>query len=300
MEKVCFSDNGATSPVFNPTTETYTTKHTVTITNDGFGPINDIALRDNSVTSTKVCSIRSITGGGTGMTTVPMGGILFANNTQFQPIASGLAAGSSITVNLVCITDDNPFANSVTVRSAATSGGTADVTDTDAESATVAGDGLAGCTKELFAGLKLLKFCQGDPGTAQEPNTQYQAGDLSVVLNPANGYKPRVCVDIALSNTTSSQSMVVDTFSDSDVGNLLPAGGLILAPMGTTGDTYNVSRCYDPTAPDGNATNPALAQYTDEVTATGHGKTQPVQATATPKTATCKLCPTCPDCPPSS
>lgn len=304
VEKVCFSD-GTTSPVFNINDETFTTRHTVTINNDGFGPIYDVALRDNSVAAAtatvkaKVCAISSITGG-TNPVTVPTGGTLFPNNTTFLPIAGGLSAGSTITVGLVCITGDNPFANGVTVRSAASPGSTADVTDTDTESAAVPGDNLTGpgsCTKTLSAGLKLLKFCQGDPGTAPDLNVAYQAGDLSVYLNPLNNYAPQVCVDIALSNTTNSQRMVVNSFTDSDLGSLLPVGGLTLEPAGTTGDTYLVSRCYNPTAPDGNQTNPALATYSDTVSAAGVGKTQPIAASAGPVTATCKLCPTCPSCP---
>src|SRR3546814_76915 len=182
---------------------------------------------------------------------------------------------------------------SVSVKSSANPGGAQTVVDTDTEAA---GDGLTQCTVTLDAGLKLTKFCQGDAGTNEEPNTLYQEGDLSVVLNPSNGYAPDVCVDIVLSNTQSSQRMVVDSFSDTDLGNLLPTGGLTLEPLGATGDSYAVSRCYTPTAPDGNQTNPGLVTYSDTVSASGRGKTQPIQVVATPKTATCKLCPTCPDC----
>lgn len=295
VEKVCFSDGGTTSPVFNQSTETYTTKHTVTITNDGFGAVYDIELLDNSVTATKVCSIASITGG-INPTTVPAGGILFQDKDTPIQIAGQLNKDQSITVGLVCETDDNPFTNSVTVNSAASDGGSKGVGDTDTESAAVPGDGLAGCTKELLVGLKLLKFCQADPGTAPDFNTAWNAGDLSVFLDPNNNFAITVCVDIAISNTQNTQKMVVDTFSDTDLGNLLPIGGLTLEPLGTTGDTYNVSRCYVPTAPDGNATSPGLVAYSDTVSATGHGKTQPTSVTATPKTATCPLCPTCPSC----
>ena len=301
VEKVCFSDNGTTSPVFDPIAETFTTKHTVTINNDGLGAVHQIALRDNNVTANAICSIMSITGG-INPEPVPAGGILFPDNTTFLPIAGRLNKDQSITVNLVCVTGNNPFlnpfVNSVTVRSAATDGGSPDVTDTDAESAAIPGDGLAGCTKELLAGLKLLKFCQGDPGSAPDFNTQFQVGDLSVFLDPNNNFTPKVCVDIAISNTQNTQRMVVDTFSDTDLGDLLPVGGLTLEPLGTVGDTFNVSRCYTPTAPDGNQTDPGLVAYSDTVSATGHGKSQPIPVTATPKTATCKLCPTCPSCGP--
>lgn len=298
VEKVCFSDGGSTSPTFDPATELFTTRHTVTITNDGFGAVHQIELQDNNVTATKVCAIASITGG-IDPVTVPQGGTLFPDNSTFLPIAGQLNKDQSITVGLVCVTDANPFTNSVTVRSAAADGGAKDVGDTDAESAAIAGDGLAGCTKELLAGLKLLKFCQGDPGSSPDLNTQWNAGDLSVFLDPNNSFKITVCVDIALSNTQNTQKMVIDSFTDSDLGDLLPAGGLTLEPLGTTGDTFTVSRCYVPTAPDGNQTVPGLVAYSDTVNATGHGKTQPTSIDATPKTATCPLCPTCPSCPPN-
>lgn len=295
VEKVCVNDGGVTSPIVDPVDETFQTRHTVTITDDGFGPIYDIALRDDKVAAGKVCSISEITGDGIGTPTIPPGGILFPDSSTYVDIADQLNAGGSITVTLICVTDDNPFANGVTVRSAPNDGGTADVTDSDQESPTEA----AVCEKTLDVGLKLLKFCQGDRGTNEEPNTQYQAGDLSVFLNPANNYAPEVCVDIALSNTTNNQRMVITSFSDTDVGDLLPPGGLTLEPSGTAGDTYNVSKCYTPTAPDNDETNPGLATYSDTVSATGKGKINNVSVDATPKTATCKLCPTCPDCPPS-
>lgn len=292
VEKVCVNDGGTTSPIVDPINETFTTRHTVTVTNDGFGTIYDVALRDDKVGTGKVCAIASITGG-TGTPTIPQGGILFPNATTFVNIADSLAAGASMTVSIMCVTGDNPFANGVTVRSSATDGGTADVTDADQETSTEA----AVCAKTLDTGLKLLKFCQGDPGSTAEPNTAFQTGDLSVVLDAANGFVPKVCVDIALSSTTNNQRMVITSFTDSDLGNLLPAGGITLEPMGTTGDTYNVSKCYTPTAPDNNETNPGLVTYSDTVNASGKGKIDNATASATPKTATCKLCPTCPQCP---
>ena len=299
VEKVCTNDGGITSPLIDPVDETFQTTHTVTISNDGFGPIYDVALRDDKIDTGKDCSISAISGSGIGTPTIPTGGIPFPNSTDYIDVADQLNAGTSMTVALLCITDVNPFENGVSVRSAPTDGGVADVTDSDTELPSVPGDGLLGCTAELQTGLKLLKFCQGDPGSDEVPNTQHQTGDLSVFLNPDNNYAPEVCVDIALSNTTDTQRMVIDNFSDSDLGDLLPAGGLTLAPAGSTGDTYNVSRCYTPTAPDGTppATDPSLAQYSDTVSADGHGKISNETAEATPKTATCKLCPTCPDCP---
>lgn len=290
VEKVCVVEENV-SPTVDPINETFQTKHTVTVTNDGFGKIYDVALRDDAVAAGKVCAISAISGG-TGAPSVPADGILFPNSSTYVTVADELAAGASMTVDMLCVTDVNPFKNAVSVRSSATDGGTADVTDSDTESDAQA----AVCLLDLDTGLKLTKFCQGDPGTEENPNTLYAAGDRSVVLDPTNGYAPQVCVDITLQSTTSNQRMIIDSLSDDKIGNLLPEGGLTLAPLGSAGDTYTVSRCYTPTAPDENQTDPGLAQYTDTVTASGRGKINNVSFDALPKSATCKLCPTCPSC----
>jgi hypothetical protein len=116
--------------------------------------------------------------------------------------------------------------------------------------------------------------------------------ELGVFLKPPT-YAPEVCVDIELSNTSTTQKMVIDTFSDSDLGNLIPAGGIELSVMNTAGDSVVVSRCYTPSAPDG-ATglpiDPSTATYSDTVNASGHGKLDNSTASAGPVTATCELC----------
>ncbi|MBF6025317.1 hypothetical protein [Lysobacter niastensis] len=288
VEKVCNAEAGV-SPVFDPDDETFQTKHTVTITNDGFGTLYDVALRDDKVDTDKVCSITAITGDGVGTPTVGTG-ILFPDNETFVAVADRLDAHDSMTITMLCITDVNAFVNGVTVESSATDGGDTDVVDTDLETQAQANV----CLAEFDTGLKLTKFCQGDPGTNENPNTEFEPGDDSVVLDPNNGFAPQVCVDVTISSTTSNQKMVIDSWDDDQMGSLLPAGGLTLDPLGS----YVVSRCYTPTAPDNDETEPGLVTYTDTVTASGHGKQNNATANALPASATCKLCPTCPDCDP--
>lgn len=298
VEKVCVAD----SQIVNPADETFTTTHMVTITNDGFGgSLYNVELSDTLTTADKTCEIKSIVsspGGATGLSGV---GFVFDDASDSVQVAESLSG--TVTVELECTTPDNPFRNAVAVKSSSFQGAPQDVTDSDTETTEEAGV----CEADLNVGLALNKWCQGDDGGTSNPNPYYGDGtanaenplELSVFLKPPN-YVPEVCVDIELSNTSSNQRMVIDTLADSDLGNLLPMGGLTLNPLGTAGDKYSVSRCYTPTAPDGadgSPINPALAMYTDSVSATGHGKLDNAPASAGPVTATCGLCPTC-DCPP--
>jgi len=295
VEKVCVNDGGVVSPKFDPINETFQTKHNVRIENNGFGSLFDVQLQDNSIVAgSKDCSISAISGG-IGAPSVPPGGIPLANGTTWQTVATQLNAGAAngMTVSLICVVSpDNPFVNQASVRAKPTPTGVADVTDTDTESTAEADV----CQIDLGVGLAVSKHCQGDP-----ESPQYQAGDLSVILDAANGFRPKVCVDITLSSTTADQRMVINSFTDTDLGSLLDtvpliSGQRILQPQGTAGDSVTVSRCYTPTGPDGGQTNPGLALYTDTVEAAGKGKISGVDATAGPESATCKLCPTCPDC----
>jgi hypothetical protein len=256
----------------------------------------DVQILDSAIVAgSKDCSISAISGG-SGGPTVPAGGIALSSST-WQTVAGQLNAGAAnaMTVSLICLTPDNPFVNQVSVRSKPTPTGNADVTDADTETTAEADV----CQIDLGVGLALTKHCQGDPASPQ-----FQTGDLSVVLDASTGYKPKVCVDITLSSTTSDQRQVITSFTDSDLGNLITnvpliGGQRILEPQGTAGDSVTVSQCYGPAVPDNNQTTPGLVQFTDEVNAAGVGKTFPATTSAGPITATCKLCPTCPDCPPN-
>ncbi|MES2857920.1 MAG: hypothetical protein V4704_01920 [Pseudomonadota bacterium] len=319
VEKVCVIDDGF--PTVDPANETFTTRHDVTITNTGFGAIYDVELRDDNVdiAAGKLCTISGIIGGVGGPTVGS--GIDFTSNTHFIEVANRLdpGAANAMTVELLCTTGENPFRNAVSVQSKATpTSASSDVDDTDTE--TQAQADVCGLT--LSTGLAIQKWCQGDPGAAGDLNPAYAARaaaslpNRSVFLNPANSYKPDVCVDIRLSNTTADQRMEILSFDDPDLditagGNLLSQipldskGRRTLAPMGQTGDSIVVSDCYSPAAPDGGQTDPGLAAFSDTVTSHARGTITPnifptqTSAPGTEKildTATCKLCPTCPDC----
>jgi hypothetical protein len=298
VEKICVED----SQEVNPTDATFTTTHMVTITNDGFGgTLRDVELADPTAVSGTTCEIKSIAVDANvpGGATINAGAVGFVFNLADESVEVADALGGAISVELECTSTANPLRNQVAVKSRAAVGAPQDITATDLESTVEAGV----CEFELNAGLQLKKWCQGDDGLEighpMGENPYHGVADtenpleLGVFLKPPS-YSPEVCVDIELSNTSPNQQMVVDSFSDSDLGNLLPAGGITLNPMNTTGDSTVVSRCYTPTAPDGatgDPIDPSLATYSDTVEATGHGKIDNATASAGPVTATCELCP---------
>ncbi|MEO7937942.1 MAG: hypothetical protein ABIR55_04915 [Burkholderiaceae bacterium] len=287
VEKTCVLQ-GTEPAIFNPANETFQTKHNVRIENNGYGPLYGVQIQDNAIIAgSKDCAISTITGGidppGTN------GGILLANNTAWTTVADQLnpGAANAMTVSLIYITSDNPFVNQVSVRSKASpTSAVADVTDQDTETTAEADV----CQLTLGVGLALTKYCHGD---THNPN--FKTGDLSVLLDSSNGYKPKVCVDIKLQSTTPDQRQVITSFTDTDLGNLignvpLVGGQRILEPQGTSGDSVTVSQCYSPAVPDNGQTDPHKAQFTDTVNAAGRGKTFPTTSSAGPTSATCDMC----------
>jgi hypothetical protein len=299
VEKICVEDSQTIDNSTDP--PKFTTTHLVTIENDGFGGnLRDVELADPSAVSGDKCTIKAITlEDGTATIDATAVGFVYDVANESREVADSL--GGTISVELECVSTDNPFQNTVSVKSRAAVGAPQDVTDTDEETTVEAGV----CEFDLDSGIALRKWCQGDDGEAlghpMGPNPAFLTPDdenpldLSVFLKPPT-YVPQVCVDIELSNTSDNQRMVVKTFTDSDLGDLMPVGGLELAPNNTSGDSYIVSRCYtgipDQANPGHtNPVDPTIATYTDSVSATAEGKIDKVAASAGPVTATCELCP---------
>lgn len=307
VEKVCVA--GSATP--NPATDTFTTNRTVTITNSSFsGSLADVQLRDLMVSTnadpnlSTTCTITSFAYAAGAATGVPAPGHVFALSTEFYKVADTLTG--ALTVALECTSPLNTFQNSVEVKSRAAIGQPDDITAADTEPSSGPG-AYQGCQAELHVGLNLKKWCQGDDGAGDNINglnPYYTVADpenplgASVFLKPPL-YAPQVCVDIEISNTSTDQKMVIDTWADSDLGNLLPAGGITLNIAGTTGDTRNVQTCYaagnpDQAIPDVNDILPPLlahnVTYSDTVTATSHGKLDNVRADPAPVTVACSLC----------
>lgn len=277
VRKECQAAEGV-SPIYDPVTELFQTKHVLTIRNDGLGgDIYDVSIRDDAVSDDNVCSIIAISGG-TGNPSVGSG-IPIPNNTDYIQVAETLAAGipNQMTVTLLCQSPLNGFPNSASVRAGQTNGGTS-LTDNYAESGS---DVTPQCVVESAPSLSLTKTCD------------------EVTLDPTNDFKPLVCVDISITNTSSpAQRLDITSFVDtrldgstSDLLGLLPVGD-DGHPQLQPGETVNLTDlCYTPTKPDSDQTDPDLARYSDQVAATGEGH---LGGTAEEETAaaTCDLCPT--------
>jgi hypothetical protein len=161
VEKTCVAE----SQTINPATSKFTTTHLVAIRNDGFGgSLRDVAMTDPLAVSGNVCTIKSISvdasvPGGATVTSGAVGSIFDSAGDTVQ-VADVL--GGKITVELECVSSDNPFRNSVAVKARAAVGAAQDIIDTDLESTVEAGV----CELALDSGLDLKKWCQDDDGLA--------------------------------------------------------------------------------------------------------------------------------------
>ena len=276
VKKECQAAEGL-SPIYDPDTELFQTKHVLTIRNDGLGGvIHDVSIRDDAVDADNVCNIIGISGG-TGNPVVGTG-IAIPNNTTFIKVAETLAAGvaNQMTVTLLCQSPLNGFANSASVRAGQFDGGT-NLTDSYAESGS---DVTPQCLVESAPSLAVTKTCD------------------NVTLDPTNDFKPLVCADFSITNTSAPAQKLdvtkwLDTRMDGSTNDLLDNiplvdGKRVLDP----GETINVlNECYTPAKPDSDQTDPDLARYSDQVAATGEGFIGG-EAEEDTAAATCDLCPT--------
>lgn len=272
------------SPTYDYSTDLFQTHHTITIENNGFGPVYDIQIQDNAVNAASTCDIVQI--GGVNVANIPI-----PNSTTWIDVADSLGPGMQTTVGLLCQSELNPFVNQATVRASATDGGpplTADADDTVTES----GADVTACELTLSPMLDVTKSCK------------------SVSLDPTT-FKPQVGVDISITNKVASQQIIdINTFNNTEFDqdgpgpfmpeqhNLLAAfqaangGSLAMSP---TGVPVEFSVCYEPDAPDGYETNPGNVMYSDTIYAEGVGRAGDADASDM-ASASCKLCPTCPTC----
>jgi hypothetical protein len=264
----------AVSPKYIPDLDLFQTVHEVTIRNDGGGSqIYDVGLRDNSVGASLFCQITAIDGGSGGYGTLP---IDIENNTTFYKVANALGPGveNQMKVTLLCQSALNDLRNSVSVRGGQTPGGTG-LLDSYTQ---VAADFAPQCVATVNSALQVTKSC----------------ANVGVTLDPANGFKPKVCVDISLENTgedwidvTEFKDLRMDGTMVSHVAQV-PDG--VIKPGAA--NRINFTDCYIPLKPDDDQTDPALAMYSDAVTAKGRGRANPSTVVESNQdSASCALCP---------
>jgi hypothetical protein len=276
VRKECQAAEGV-SPVYDPTTELFQTKHVLTIRNDGLGGVvHDVSIRDDAVDADNVCNIIAISGG-TGNPVVGTG-IPIPNNSTYIKVAETLGAGipNQMTVTLLCQSPLNGFANTASIRAGQSDGGT-NLTDSYAETGS---DVTPQCVVESAPGLDVTKSCE------------------NVTLDPTNDFKPLVCANFSITNTSApAQRLAItkflDTRQDGTTNDLIDNIPLVLGKrVLNPGQTINVlNECYTPAAPDSDQTDPDLARYSDQVAATGEGFIGGITQEET-AAATCDLCPT--------
>jgi len=283
VRKECQADEELGSPSYNATTEKYQSKHVLTILNDGLGGnVFDVKIRDDAVDADNTCTIVDIDGGTGGYPTLPYA---IPNNTTFVQVADQLAAGvaNQMTVTLICQSPLNGFVNSATIQAGQTDGGTS-LTDSYAEQ--FEPDVSPQCVLNFSPELVLTKTCD------------------DVTLDPNDGFKPKVCVDISITNNSApAQRLDIDTFIDerldgstADLIENIPLSDAghpgVFHRQLEPGQTINIlNECYTPTAPDADQTDPDLARYTDQISATATGHAGGSTGLVSSLPATCDLCP---------
>lgn len=280
VSKECKAVSGK-SPLYLSASNEYQYVHDITIRNDGGGSsVYNVGLREDIVTGTAVnsnrCKITAITGGGGHALSLPY---QIPNNTAFTEVASTLAPGAAnqMVVTVECISPMKELHNAASVRAGQVPGGTS-----LSDSIAAVDNDFAACETPFPAALTITKSCKGD-----------------VVLDAANDYKPKVCVEYVITNTSGSagsgtvaQKIDVLTLDDirldgtsEDISTLLPDKVL------DVNESNTISDCYSPKAPDNGQTNADLVTYSDSATITARGKADPTLIEKDSNTASCELCP---------
>jgi hypothetical protein len=287
-EKLCYADATLGTPDYDDTTQSFTTTHKVIVENDGQGgPIFDIQIRDNSVTSTDTCAIIGVTEGGVAQSgSYPIALPIVVGDGGWIDVPGGDSLSQAVShspqmvITLMCESSANPFHNSASVRAAQNDGGPRTLQSTDDEEDT--GD-LAGCTKSLSPAVTVAKSCPKE-----------------VVWEVVGGiYQPKVCVDVTVTNTGDT-SLDFTLFDDepshgTKVSLLtelpLVSGQRRLAP----GAADTSEHCYTPTAPDEGTgqSDPDYSEYSDTAKVEAYAVTDPGHANKISNTGTTK-CPLCP------
>jgi hypothetical protein len=286
--KKVFAADGVTQlfPAYDPVDEDWTSRHTVTISNpgDGNSPIHDVMLKDTALSDDVSCKIQAYGGNPLDTTGRAAVGTVMAEDT-FYKVANQVAAGDAnqITVTLECTALSPTFSNSVAVQAGQSDGGsnlTASYAELEAD--------VAACATTLDPNVSVQKACDGD-----------------VVLDADNDYKPKVCVNYTIQNTSSpSQKIDLTSFidirtdgtqaallsllknaDDSDADNVLDPG-----------ETNTAKDCYLPASPDGGVIDPDVVTYSDFARLSGTGRASGVpiggeDGFVDSDTAICALCP---------
>ena len=252
VAKACTS-----GPVIEENGTFLTSTLTVTVTNDGFGPVyntafeEDIAIPGNGVLGCRLVS--------------PVVDNDLDQDELKEILAGELGSGASATAVVECDHNTSKVFNNVTARAAASPGGTRDITANyqmvEADTCELLITPMIDVDKEC----KTVKLVQVD-GTLQ----------------------PRVCNTITLTNTSTEKLVnvsLVDSPNNADATTLISDGEL------DPGESITpIEHCYTPTATDSGTDEPEEITFGNEVMASGDGVISQSEA-SDEDNVQCKLCP---------
>jgi len=298
VAKSCSVEQGV-SPVVNPDGVSVHTKFKVTISNPSGGTLRDVQLVETATlggNSGRTCKIASVSlgAGGTAANPATPLNTALVTGTAYE-VANSLAGHSSIDVNLVCDTLDNPFLNKVEARSKTL----ASLAEPDlirtyqivkGQDDPVPGDE---CEAPTTAAIDVTKDCVGDGVT---------------LVNGAGGMKARACFSIEVSNKGNVALKDVFVTDPKISQNSLVPAGTTLGPSGSSTDSILLGDtdqdgtieageglCFDAVGPDNNETDPQNAEFGNRVDVGGTpvlGDTTLQEDFATDACPLC-VCPTC-------
>lgn len=287
VTKTC---NGQTT--LSPDGQRFRSEYTVAITNTGAGPVHNAAFVETAeLDGNHSCKLTEIDGQDVTDVALVTG--------SPEVIAASLPSGGGVTATVQCDTLDNPFTNAASAEAYAAP----PVQGQPLPLRLTAAASSAACSAFQVEGeLLISKTCAN----------RYDPNDPKVLVTPAvtmvasgttpSTLKPKVCVDITVTNDSDVQVTGIQIKDDKLPVDVIPAPFDLEPkgdPDGLDARTFP-NLCYTPTAGDVPLeTNPGLITFKNEAHAEGTG----VPATlgtivSAPMTATCKLCPTCPACTP--
>ena len=295
VAKTCVLEPGV-SPVVDADGVSVHTKFRTTISNPSGGTLRDVQFVETATlggTSGRVCKIASVDLGSGGTAASPTATPLntaLVTGTAYE-VANTLAGHSSIDVNLVCDTLDNPFLNKVESRAKTLASLAApDLIRTyEIRSDDDVADECAAVVNPM---INVVKNCVTN-----------KDGNKVALVNTTGGMKAHVCFSIEVTNTGNVQLNNLLVTDPQLSATSLVAANTVLGPSGASNDSKLLGDtngngviddgeglCFDALAPDGDVTDPENAEFGNRVDVSA----VPALGSATPQTSfSTDACPLC-------
>jgi hypothetical protein len=298
VDKQCAVDQGL-NPVIDTDGESFITIFYVDIEKTGPGGLFDIMLEEDATFDTgdscEITDIINCSGG-----TPPLPVMNFHDGSPVQ-VCNDIGT-TGIMVEITCDTAANGFINSVTVRGSSSDGGASDfsASDTMLQSET--------CSAPTNPMLRVDKICHDESAnhntSAPDDQASHPADPAAVTLEyngSFSGFRVPIFVEIENTGDVKLENISIGDATDSnnDVVTFQPVtimngtnshtnttfDGMLLP-----GEKAYFTGSYLASGPDGDQTDPCLAQFSDKVTVTAEDATGTSEDIEAFDTAQCPLC----------